>query len=212
MPQVAPGVYWNELDRSQYVPNLSDTIAAIVGTASKGPIGERTLVPSRDALLSLFGPPEAAHPALYAGAEYVQQGRRLYFTRVESGASGSAAVQASVDVTLLDARSPSFSLKAKDKGSFYNGIWTEITHTLPRDRRVQDPTGGTGAKTSFTLHFFGTRTPRSGGPLFPGHSKYSMMARLSETSRKGCRWPVWHNSRSRVPSPLGRKLTITLEK
>ena len=146
MPSVAPGVYWNELNLSEYAPNLSDTVAALVGTAAKGPIGERSFLASRDDVFATFGLPSPTHPALYAALEYASIGQRLYFTRVQAAANAAAVASSTVD--MIDGTT--FDLDAKDPGSFYNDAYIKITHDGKRDVVSPDVVGD-GTETTFTL-------------------------------------------------------------
>lgn len=151
---IAPGVYWNEVDLSNYIPNLSDTIAGLVGTASRGPIGERTFISSIPQLLEQFGPPSAAHYAIYAAIEHLKIGRRLWFTRVQAAAT--AAVTASVANTMTIAGA-AYDLEARDAGTFYNNLLIDIEHTLPLNATPVEAEGDASA-----VEFTGTL---AGGPI-----------------------------------------------
>jgi phage tail sheath protein FI len=81
------GVYVNELDLSQRVAAASSSIAAIVGESVRGPVGKRTLVTSSKQFLFTFGSPNAAKTYMhYCALAYLQEGSRLYVTRVAPGA------------------------------------------------------------------------------------------------------------------------------
>ncbi|HUS50009.1 MAG TPA: hypothetical protein VMZ91_07580, partial [Candidatus Paceibacterota bacterium] len=61
MPK-SPSIILTEIDDSSYAITTSDTILAIVGYATKGPIGEATLTTSRNEFLEKFGPPPENAP------------------------------------------------------------------------------------------------------------------------------------------------------
>lgn len=81
------GVYVTETDRSQSVNPSPTSIAAVVGESLVGPVGERTLVTSRTEFLQLFGYPNASLGFLhYSALAFLQEGTRLFVTRVAPGA------------------------------------------------------------------------------------------------------------------------------
>lgn len=88
---VSPGVYARIIDLSLYVPALSSTIMGMVGTATKGPVNEAVFISNISALTSIFGDLHPDHLALYAAADYLRQGRQLYYVRVNSATSAKAA-------------------------------------------------------------------------------------------------------------------------
>jgi len=79
---ISPGVYSRELDFSLYAPQLAQSILGIVGTASKGPTDEITLITDEATLVSTFGPPSTDHLGLYAALRYLRRGKQLKFVRV----------------------------------------------------------------------------------------------------------------------------------
>jgi len=79
---VSPGVYSRELDFSLYVPQLAQSILGIVGTASKGPTDEITLITDESTLIETFGEPSSDHLGLYAALRYLRRGKQLKFVRV----------------------------------------------------------------------------------------------------------------------------------
>lgn len=94
MVYVSPGVYWREIDQSAYIPNLSSTIAAIVGTSTKGPTNVPTLITNVGAFTSIFGVPDPNHLATYAAAQFLRNGSQLYYIRV----NGETAVTATESI------------------------------------------------------------------------------------------------------------------
>ena len=79
---ISPGVYTNEIDFSLYVPQLAQSIFGIVGTATKGPVNEVTLITDEASLVGTFGPPVGSHLGLYAAIRYLRKGKQLKFVRV----------------------------------------------------------------------------------------------------------------------------------
>lgn len=83
MPVVtSPGVYSREVDFSLYVPQLAQSIFGVVGTASKGPTDEITLITDEATLIETFGRPASDHLGLYCAIRYLRKGKQLKFVRV----------------------------------------------------------------------------------------------------------------------------------
>lgn len=77
------GVYVSERDYSQRPERATSTIAAIVGEANRGPVGQRTLITSESEYVSMFGKPDATIGWLgHSAIAYLSEGDRLYVTRV----------------------------------------------------------------------------------------------------------------------------------
>lgn len=94
---MTPGVFFSELDQSQYLAVLSTSILAIVTTASRGPINTLFMAGSLQEQLNKFGPPSVAHPGLQVAREWFQNGgARAWMVRV-----GSDATKATVNVPVL---------------------------------------------------------------------------------------------------------------
>ena len=82
---------------SAYTVTSSDTILAIVGYATKGPIGEPTLVTSRADFNEQFGTTVSGSPyAALAAYRAFNQGNKVIFDRVavESGDAAATAAEA----------------------------------------------------------------------------------------------------------------------
>lgn len=154
---VSPGVYWREHDLSFYVPQLASTQVGFVGLASKGPINKRTLITDIGQMVATFGNPSTSFPALFAGEEYLKNGRQLFFVRVESEATPATLAT----VTINDIAAVPVTWSAKDAGTYYNGIKIQTTHGNAK-RRQADKTGD-GTATVFTY----TATDL-GKPVIPG--------------------------------------------
>lgn len=82
MTIVSPGVYVIEKDNSVYVSELSSTLAAIVGTAEKGPANAPTLITSAKQYVEVFGNLNPNHYMGYASLAYLKKGTQLWVTRV----------------------------------------------------------------------------------------------------------------------------------
>ncbi len=96
---VSPGAYIQEKDDSLYSPAISPAIIGIVGTATKGPTDEATLITSEGRLTEVFGRPRAKDLGMHAAIEALKEARIIYFIRI-AGASASAG-----SVTVQDAGS-----------------------------------------------------------------------------------------------------------
>lgn len=94
MIKVSPGVYFREIDLSLYIPRLSQTILAVVGTAPKGPTNKATLITNLGAFTNTFGVPHPNHLATYSAAQFLRFGDQLWFVRV----NGADAVASTVSV------------------------------------------------------------------------------------------------------------------
>lgn len=87
------GVYVKEIDLSQRIAAASSSIAAVVGESVIGPVGERTLTTSGKNFRSLFGNADASLTFMhYCALAYLEEGNRLYVTRVAPGAIYGGAV------------------------------------------------------------------------------------------------------------------------
>lgn len=118
--QVSPGVYVTEKDFSAYAPMLATSIFGVVGTASKGPVNELTLITDEDTLAGVFGTPDGTHLALYAAARYLKRGKQLLFVRV-------ASYDAHAEIDALDDLSATAgTFKAASSGSWANGLQVKV--------------------------------------------------------------------------------------
>ena len=71
------GAYAIERDYSHYVAYASKTTLAVVGTATKGPIGEAVAITSSQDLVNKFGPLKKDCYGLYAGQYFLSQSYHL---------------------------------------------------------------------------------------------------------------------------------------
>lgn len=157
---VSAGVYWKEIDLSNYIPALSTTQYGVVGTASKGPLNKRMLITTVEQLVLMFGYPGDSFPAIDAAMEYLANGTQLWFVRVCSEAT--PAIEATATATLLD--NTSLPLTAKDPGTFYNGIEVLVSNGNAKNARYSTLGDGT-ATTTVVADLTGSN---NFGPLVPG--------------------------------------------
>ena len=78
----SPGVYPREIDLTTIVPSAATTDAAIAGVFRWGPIAERILVDTEDALAKRFGKPTNLNAETwFSGAAFLAYGDRLWVSR-----------------------------------------------------------------------------------------------------------------------------------
>jgi len=95
----SPSITILESDMSAYTVTSSDTVLAIVGYATKGPIGEPTLVTSRSEFNEIFGTTVTGSPyAALAAYRAFNQGNKIIFDRVATATGDNAAIEAEVIV------------------------------------------------------------------------------------------------------------------
>ena len=84
----SPGVYVQERDISDIVPNLATATAALVGYSVKGNVDQTILVTSDQQFLQEYGEPNPASGKYfhYAALAYLAKGNQIYCLRVENGA------------------------------------------------------------------------------------------------------------------------------
>ena len=80
--RIAPGVYVQENDFSNYVAGTQTTPCGLVGTARKGPLNTPTICTNGSQFSSIFGMPTVNHYAVIAASNYLQYGNSLVFVRV----------------------------------------------------------------------------------------------------------------------------------
>lgn len=107
MTIVSPGIYVIEKDNSVYVSELSSTLAAIVGTAEKGPANAPTLITSAKQYVEVFGNLNPNHYMGYASLAYLKKGAQLWVTRV----------------TPSDAKKAMVTIPVPSGYNTYQGLW-----------------------------------------------------------------------------------------
>ncbi len=110
------GVYTTEYDQSQRIAAASTSTGVVVGVFDKGPVMERVLITSNQAVISTFGKPNPARSeATYAALQFSTQSSRMYVTRVDNGDALTAGAYLSVDD--LSAATPIIKLNNFDDGT-----------------------------------------------------------------------------------------------
>lgn len=99
MAFVSPGVYFRELDFSDYVPALSSTIVGLIGGATKGPVNKPTIITNENDLIRKFGRPMLSDYGILSAIQYLRQGKQLLYVRVASG-------EATADTKIFSAEIP----------------------------------------------------------------------------------------------------------
>lgn len=121
------GAYAVERDYSHYVAYAAKTIFAVVGTATKGPVGVATVCTSAQDLVNKFGPLKPDCYGLYAGQYFLSQSSKLYFVRAASDTAAKATVNIkginASDVEIADA----LTLEALELGTYADGYTVVIT-------------------------------------------------------------------------------------
>lgn len=103
------GTYAIEQDYSQYVTRASEIILAVVGTATKGPIGVPTVCTSVLDFVNKFGNLNTDCLGLYAGQYALSQMNKIYYIRVASATAAKSIVTADA-----------LTFEAKTEGTYYN--------------------------------------------------------------------------------------------
>lgn len=94
------GVYVIEIDNSIRISGASTSIAAIVGESDRGPVEVPMLVTNTQEFIDLFGNPNPKKSFMhYSALAFLEEGNRLYVTRVNDGADCSGMVLYCRDVS-----------------------------------------------------------------------------------------------------------------
>lgn len=115
------GAYAVERDYSHYVAHAAKTILAIVGTASKGPVGVATICTSAQDFINKFGPLKTNCYGLYAGQYFLSQSSILYFVRAASESIAAATAKLAGTSASGGAVEDAISLECIEPGTFSNG-------------------------------------------------------------------------------------------
>jgi len=85
---LSPGVYVQEKDISDIVPNIASASAALVGYSAKGSVDDIILVTSDQQFIDEYGEPDptSGHYFHYAALAYLKKGNTLYCLRIVNGA------------------------------------------------------------------------------------------------------------------------------
>jgi phage tail sheath protein FI len=93
---LAPGVYTNEQDFSDYIANSGSTRVGLVGTARRGPLNTPVFCSTTDQFIQAFGTPVVGMHAMYAAINYLRKGNSLWFQRVANQFALATTVNGSV--------------------------------------------------------------------------------------------------------------------
>lgn len=123
------GPYAVERDYSHYVAKASDTILALVGTATKGPINEVVSITGSQDLINKFGTLKTNCYALYAAQYFLSQSSSLYFVRAASDSAAPAT--AKIEGTDADESKieDSVTISLKEYGTFGNKYSITVSET-----------------------------------------------------------------------------------
>ena len=90
--QVSPGVNVSEIDLTTVIPAVSTTEGAIAGRFNWGPVDQRILVDTEDALVSQFQKPDSNNfRQFFTAANFLAYGNKLFVVRVENSANNASA-------------------------------------------------------------------------------------------------------------------------
>ena len=91
MSQVSAGVVVRELDFSLYAQQVSTTVTAILGTATKGDVNVPVLITSVPQLINTFGPPPLNDFGILSALQFLREGNQMFYVRVTNGQELSAS-------------------------------------------------------------------------------------------------------------------------
>ena len=131
---MAIGSYAVEKDYSHYVAYASKTIYAVVGTASKGPVGVATVCTSTQDLVNRFGPLKVGCHALYAGQYFLSQASKLYFVRAASESVAASKVVIEGTNLTTNTISDALEISCIEKGTFSNGYTLVLSAGSTEDK------------------------------------------------------------------------------
>ena len=120
---ISPGIYEREIDKSNIVGAVANSIGGIVINSDKGTTGELKLITSNKEFLDHYGDPLPSNPSMYSALAFLEQGKRLLVAR---------AINDAVASTLEfndDNGSPAkvFDITAHNEGVWGNGISISIS-------------------------------------------------------------------------------------
>jgi len=108
--QVSPGINVTEIDLTTIVPAVSSTDGAIAGLYNWGPVNERILIDSEQALLTRFGKPSNLNAETwFTGSSFLSYGNHLYVVRA-----------ADIDTVSAQAITPGGALHANSENTALN--------------------------------------------------------------------------------------------
>lgn len=141
---VSPGVYVQERDLSEIIPNIATTIAGLVGYSAKGNVDELQLITNSRQFIEEYGEPDPTtgyfhHTAL----AFLEKGNKLYCMRVhksalyggvkimQSGEGPNIAISSGASSPVyadVSGEDIAFYVFAKDPGVWNNTLGVKITN------------------------------------------------------------------------------------
>ena len=100
LTMLSPGVYMNEVDKSQYTTDSSTCIIGMVGGARFGPVGVPTLISSQQELIKTFGEPVEGEYGLYSALMALTHASQVIYTRVVRGGTKATSGKIGTDKVL----------------------------------------------------------------------------------------------------------------
>lgn len=125
------GAYAIERDYSHYVAYAAKTVFAVVGTATRGPVGVATVCTSTQDLVNRFGTLKTDCFALYAGQYFLSQASKLYFVRAASSSAAEAKASIAGTTSTSTSMTESLSISALEKGTYANGYSVTVALGTP---------------------------------------------------------------------------------
>jgi len=170
---VAPGVYVEERDFSDYVAALQQTSVGMVGTAKRGPINVPTLCTTPEQFLSIFGEPTVQSYGPHAALNYLRKGNQLWYVRTAREYEAAAA--------------QIVSMGAEDSsGRIYSFVVNSVTGLNVGDcLRISETGKPTTQNVLITIINGGTKLITVGGPLLSTYSASSTSDSLIELVADG---------------------------
>lgn len=141
---LSPGVLSREIDKSNIIPTIATTTAAIVGGSPKGDTTQIRLITNTQQFIEMYGEPVVGNYFHYSALAFLENGNQLYCLRVVNGAlygganiKTSASAQANA-VTSVGRATPQFvaisgeddlfTVYGKDPGVWNNNLGVKITN------------------------------------------------------------------------------------
>lgn len=135
----------NEKDQSLYVnSNVVSPVLAIIGTATKGIVGEPVLCSSQREFIDKFGRFNENSYGVYAAMWYLAQVSKLYYVRVAGDSAKKSKVDIKGESTSSTVITNLIELETNDVGTFYDGYVIEISNSAENKFDLKIKTSETG--------------------------------------------------------------------
>lgn len=122
------GVRVREVDRSLYTTMGGNSpVAAIIGTATKGPVNQPTLVQTQIQFKNIFGLINPKHFGTYAAQWYLAESAQLYYIRVADSKTMQSAEAKIKTIKESVENEAGIVLESNEVGSYYNGYAVHIS-------------------------------------------------------------------------------------